>query len=61
MGRHAGPPNTLDAVVSDYVTGRAKELVRQYDIEMANDPAGFDWPAWEGHAVEMLRELTRDA
>jgi len=66
MGRHAGPPNTLDATVSDYVTGRAKELVRQLD-QFTRQPielqAAFpmDKDTWMGAAAEILRELTRDA
>jgi hypothetical protein len=66
MGRHEAQPATFDAVVSDYVTGRAKELVRQFDIFDAQ-PAELrtafplDWDTWAGQAVEILRELTRDA
>ena len=59
MGRHA-EPSTFDATVNDYVIGRAKELVRQFDMpwELA-DP--YDRAAWMGVAAEILRELTRDA
>jgi hypothetical protein len=66
MGRHAAQPATFDAVVSDYVTGRAKELVRefyQFDAQPPELRAAFpmDWQTWCGSAVEILRELTRDA
>ena len=68
MGRHE-QADTFDAVVSDYVTGRARELVRQVD-EFNTRVAGpvtsvplpvVDWYAWIGAAAEILRELTRDA
>lgn len=67
-GRHAGEPDTFDATVSDYVTGRARELIRQFDYytaqpadlaSVAAAPEG--WAAWIGAAAEILRELTRDA
>ena len=59
MGRHAAQPATFDAVVDDYVTGRARELVRQFDNA---DHYPLDgWAAWIGAAAEILRELTRDA
>jgi len=64
MGRHEAQPATFDAVVSDYVTGRARELVRQFDY-MEAQPVElqelFDLNTWCGQAVEILRELTRDA
>jgi hypothetical protein len=60
MGRHAGPPNTLDATVSDYVTGRARELVAEADA-MTTGASRVDLFAWIGAAAEILRELTRDA
>jgi hypothetical protein len=60
MGRHAGPSNTLDATVSDYVTGRAKELIAEADA-MTTGASRTDMLAWIGAAAEILRELTRDA
>jgi len=60
MGRHAGPPNTLDATVSDYVTGRARELVIEADAMTTGADPRTVW-AWIGAATEILRELTRDA
>jgi hypothetical protein len=64
MGRHAAEPATYDAIVSDYVTGRARELIRQWD-QMEAQPVElqelFDLNTWCGSAVEILRELTRDA
>jgi hypothetical protein len=66
MGRHAAQPATFDAVVSDYVTGRAKELVRefdQFDAQPLELRASFpmDKDTWMAAAAEILRELTRDA
>ena len=60
MGRHESAPGTFDAVVSDYVTQRARELVRQADTpgELLEPLAAH---AWIGHAAEVLRELTREA
>jgi hypothetical protein len=66
VGRHEAPPGTFDAVVSDYVTGRARELVRQFD-QFDAQPAELrtafpmDKDTWMGSAAEILRELTRDA
>jgi hypothetical protein len=60
MGRHAGPPNTFDAVVSDYVTGRARELAAEADA-MTTGASRVELFAWIGAAAEILRELTRDA
>jgi hypothetical protein len=60
MGRHAGPPGTLDATVSDYVTGRARELVAEADA-MTTGASRVELFAWIGAAAEILRELTRDA
>jgi len=60
MGRHEAAPATFDAVVSDYVTGRARELVRQADqLGAFTDP--MVTYAWIGAATEILRELARDA
>jgi hypothetical protein len=65
MARHAGAPGTFDATVSDYVTGRARELVRQFD-QFDAQPAELrtafpmDKDTWMGAAAEILRELTRD-
>ena len=60
MGRHDAPPATYDAIVSDYVTGRAKELVRQFEASL-DERRRVDWDEWIGAAAEILRELTRDA
>ena len=60
MGRHAAQPATFDAVVSDYVTGRAKELVAEADA-MTTQASRTDMLAWIGAAAEILRELTRNA
>lgn len=62
-GRHGGPVSTFDAVVSDYVTGRARELIRQADTWMGAgaNPVPVELQAWIGQATEILRELTRDA
>ena len=67
MGRHEGH-DTFGAIADDYVTGRARELVRQFDQWMAM-PAGIGLSdleiqqrgEWTGAAAEILRELTRDA
>lgn len=61
MGRHEAPAAaaTFDQVVDDYVTGRARELIRQFDAYMAGGPPL--WAGWCGAAAEILRELTRDA
>lgn len=74
-GRHeAGTGDTFDAVVDDYVTGRARELIRQID-ELQTRPISWDVTGWSdeakrraidinewvGAAAEILRELTRDA
>ena len=64
MGRHAATGiaqfATLDAIVDDYVTGRARELIAQ-----AETPGSLtdimDAAEWIGAATEILRELTRDA
>jgi hypothetical protein len=63
MGRHEGPPDTFDATVSDYVTGRARELVRQADewMRIGASPRTVEYQVWIGSAAEILRELTRDA
>lgn len=66
MGRHEVPASvaTFDQAVSDYVTQRARELVRAWD-EMLRQPVAiaeeFDLNSWCGAAAEILRELTRDA
>ena len=62
MGCHE-QADTFDAVVSDYVTQRARELIRQADKWMTESPdvSTAEWPTWQGEAVEILRELTRDA
>jgi hypothetical protein len=60
MARHAAEPATFDAVVSDYVTGRARELVAEADA-MTTGAGRTDLFAWIGAAAEILRELTRDA
>ena len=66
MGRHQGPPTVFDAIVDDYATSRAKELVRQFD-QFDAQPAELrtafpmDKDTWMGSAAEILRELTRDA
>lgn len=64
MGRHAGQPSVFDAIVDDYATQRARELIRQWD-EMLASPTmlaeRFDLDRWCGAAAEILRELTRDA
>jgi hypothetical protein len=60
MGRHAAQPATFDAVVSDYVTGRARELVIEADAMTTRADPQTVW-AWIGAATEILRELTRDA
>lgn len=58
MGRHEAPASvaTFDQAVSDYVTGRARELIRQIDRGER-----ISYPEWIGAAAEILRELTRDA
>jgi hypothetical protein len=63
MGRHAAEPATYDAIVSDYVTQRARELIRQFDYSLGqpSDLATLDLDVWAGQAAEILRELTRDA
>jgi hypothetical protein len=73
MGRHEAPAAkaTFDQVVDDYVTGRARELVRELDawdamtIDQKADAfdrdTAFDRARWIGSAAEILRELTRDA
>lgn len=60
MGRHAGEPGTFDATVSDYVTQRARDLIRQFDGSL-EERCRVDWDEWIGVAAELLRELTRDA
>jgi hypothetical protein len=60
MGRHAAQPATFDAVVSDYVTGRARELTAEADA-MTTGASRVELFAWIGSAAEILRELTRDA
>ena len=60
MGRHAGQPDTFDATVSDYVTTRARDLIRQFDGSL-EERRRVDWDEWIGAAAEILRELTRDA
>jgi hypothetical protein len=60
MGRHVAQPATFDAVVSDYVTGRARELVIEADAMTTRADPQTVW-AWIGAAAEILRELTRDA
>jgi hypothetical protein len=60
MGCHAAQPATFDAVVDDYVTGRARELVAEADA-MTTQASRTDMLAWIGAAAEILRELTRDA
>lgn len=74
MGRHEAPASvaTFDQAVSDYVTGRAKELVREFDT-WKDAPVALGYTdqeayqrmvninAWVGAAAEILRELTRDA
>jgi hypothetical protein len=57
-GRHASPL-TLDSVVSEYVTRRARELVAEADAGM--DMSVMAMAAWVGSATEILRELARDA
>ena len=62
MGRHEAPAwvATFDQAVSEYVTGRARELIRQFDAgELDHRDFGVD--VWCGAAAEILRELTRDA
>ena len=63
MGRHQGPPTVFDAIVDDYATSRARELIRQADTWMVAGahPAAVDLQQWIGSATEILRELTRDA
>jgi hypothetical protein len=63
MGRHEAQPATFDAVVSDYVTGRARELIAQAETWMGAGahPAAVDLQQWIGAATEILKELTRDA
>ena len=61
MGRHAGAPDTFDATVSDYVTSRARELVRQIDQKEIPFMDTYALNVWIGAAAEILRELTRDA
>ena len=60
IGRHQGEPATLDAIVDDYVTQRARELVRQFEASL-DERRRVDWDMWIGAAAEILRELTRDA
>lgn len=59
MARHAGEPGTLDAIVSDYVTGRARDLIAQADTPGSLTDQ-MDAAEWIGRATEILRELTRD-
>lgn len=60
MGRHEAAPATYDAIVSDYVTQRARELIRQAD-DKAFDYGPLSMAEWIGAAAEILRELSRDA
>ena len=60
MGRHAGEPATFNATVSDYVTQRARNLIRQVDGSL-EERRRVDWDEWIGTAAEILRELTRNA
>jgi hypothetical protein len=60
MGRHAAQPATFDAVVDDYVTERARNLIREADTPGALTDH-LDAAEWIGAATEILRELTRDA
>jgi hypothetical protein len=60
MGRHAAQPATYDAIVSDYVTSRARELTAEADAMTTGADLHTVW-AWIGAATEILRELTRDA
>lgn len=59
MGRHEAPASTFDAVVSDYVTGRARDLIAQADTPGSLTDQ-MDAAEWIGRATEILRELTRD-
>lgn len=59
MGRHEGH-NTFGAIADDYVTGRARELIRQFDASL-EERRRIDWDEWCGQAAEILRELTRNA
>jgi hypothetical protein len=61
MGRHAAAAATFDAVVDDYVTQRARELVRQIDHGEIPSLELAAMNEWIGAAAEILRELTRDA
>ena len=61
MGRHRTPTaDTFDATVDEYVTGRARELIRQADTPGALTDR-LDAAEWIGAATEILKELTRDA
>ena len=62
MGRHEGH-DTFGAIADDYVTGRARELIRQFDAWLFCPPdvTPLNLNQWAGAAVEILRELTRDA
>ena len=57
-GRHENPL-TVESVVSEYVTQRARELVAEADAGM--DMSVMAMAAWVGSATEILRELARDA
>ena len=64
-GKHANPL-TLQSVVSEHVTIRARELVstvEYFDSQPLEVRASiqFDKDAWIGSATEILRELSRDA
>ena len=65
MGAHERT-DTFDAVVSDYVTGKARQLLDEFDqfdaqpIELRT-AFPMDKDAWIGQAAEILRELTRNA
>jgi hypothetical protein len=62
MGRHEAPASVLDAVESDAVIERGRNLVILFDSWQAMSLGDMgDWHGWIGSAAEILRELTRDA
>jgi hypothetical protein len=65
MGRHEAAAS-FDGIASEYLADQARELVTELDLFDAQPPEiRATYPLfvqeWAGRAVEILRELTRDA
>lgn len=58
-GKHAAP-ETFHSIVSDYVTGRARELISEADSgALDGEPTAA--ASWIGAATETLKELISNA